>query len=71
VLVVGPWTAWWSRNIFADMVPWLQPIMASAVTRAGVVTMGLVTVLAGLSEVRGMLAERARRRASEAGPPGS
>ena len=69
MLVVGPWTIWWRRNFFADLVPWLQPVMASSAARAGVVAMGVVTVLAGLSEFRELFIQRAWRRGHSGEPP--
>jgi hypothetical protein len=50
LLVVAPWTAWWTRNFAADLWPWLQTLMAFSVTRVGVVALGAVTFGAGLSE---------------------
>ena len=41
LLIVGPWTEWWSRNLFAQLLPWLQLVMASSLTRLA------VNVLAG------------------------
>jgi hypothetical protein len=48
---VGPWTVWWTRNLVADLLPSVQPVMASEWTRAAVVALGLVTFLAGLREL--------------------
>jgi hypothetical protein len=71
VLVVAPWTIWWRRNFFAELVPWIQPVMASPVMRAAVVALGVVTVLAGLSEFRQLFIQRAWRRARTGEPPRS
>jgi hypothetical protein len=67
--VVGPWTIWWRRNFFADVLPWLQPVMASPLTRTAVVLTGLVTMLAGLNEFRHLILHRLARGAAAADPP--
>jgi hypothetical protein len=58
LLIVGPWTEWWTRNLFADMLPGLRMLMAWSVTRIAVGALGLVTVVAGLSEVWRLLLRR-------------
>jgi len=55
VLLVGPWTEWWRRNFFLNVVPWLPAIMESVVARLGVSVMGLVTLFAGVSEAWAVL----------------
>jgi hypothetical protein len=62
LLIVVPWTEWWQRNFFADYLPWLQPVMAWPAIRAVVVATGLVTALAGLSDMRVLLYHRLGRR---------
>jgi hypothetical protein len=57
-LIVGPWTEWWSRNLFAQLLPWLHLVMAWSPTRFAVNLLGLVTVFAGLSEVWRLLIRR-------------
>ena len=64
LLIVGPWTEWWSRNLFAQLLPWLQLIMTWSLTRLAVNLLGLVTVFAGLSEVWRLLARRPYPRPS-------
>ena len=55
VLVVGPWTAWWRRNFFAQVLPGVSSIMSSPFVRYAVVVMGLVTLLTGVAEVWSLL----------------
>jgi hypothetical protein len=63
-LIVGPWTAWWSRNIFAQWLPWLQVVMAWSLTRLLVNALGMITALAGISEVWRLLSRRTYPRPS-------
>lgn len=64
LLIVGPWTEWWSRNLFAQLLPWLQLIMTWSLTRLAVNVLGLVTAFAGLSEVWRLLIRRPYPRPS-------
>jgi len=63
VLVVAPWTDWWSRNFFAGLLPLVHRLMASSSVRLAVVGTGLVTIVAGLTEMRLLF----QRRWSEGG----
>jgi hypothetical protein len=58
LLIVGPWTEWWSRNLFAQLLPWLQLVMGWVLTRLAVNLLGCVTAFAGLSEVWRLLMRR-------------
>lgn len=64
MLVVAPWTLWWWQNFFADLAPWLRPIMASGVVRGAVVVAGVVTTLAGVSDLRDAIFGRLASRVS-------
>ena len=50
ILVVGPWTALWRRNFFAEVLPWLPALMASPIVQVGVALTGIMTMLTGLSD---------------------
>ncbi len=58
LLVVAPWTAWWTQNLVADALPWLHAIMASGLVRVGVVGLGILTFAAGAAEVWRMFTRR-------------
>lgn len=60
VLVVAPWTDWWQRNYFADLLPGLAALMTTTSVRGLVVGAGVVTLLAGLTDLRSALAARTR-----------
>ena len=71
LLVVAPWTEWWGRNFFADVLPWLHTVMALAAVRIAVAVMGLITAVAGLRDVRDLLFQwlSARRGVPDVRPP--
>jgi hypothetical protein len=56
--MVAPWSAFWGRNVFADYIPALQPLLASPFFRGAVSGIGAVTTLAGLAELGGLLTTR-------------
>jgi hypothetical protein len=53
LLAWAPWTRWWDRNLFAQLLPWLRPVMESLIVKGLFVAMGIVTAVAGMSELRG------------------
>jgi hypothetical protein len=64
ILTAAPWTDWWSRNYFADLLPWLRALMTTSSMRALVVTVGLLTVAVGVVDLWALLASRFSRRES-------
>lgn len=58
MLLVMPWSEFWDRNYFADIVPGLGPLVRSDFVRGAVTGVGLLIVLAGLGELGGALAGR-------------
>jgi hypothetical protein len=58
LLIVAPWTEWWRRNYFAYLHPWLSVAMGTAAVRTLMVIAGIVTVVAGMIELRLALARR-------------
>ena len=71
VLVVAPWTAFWDRNYFATLLPWLRAWLEHPALRGTVTAVGLVTGVAGVGELTSVVVARARARlvASGARPP--
>ena len=57
-LVIVPWSAFWDRNYFADMVPLLHQVITNNFVRGAVSGLGLVNLCAGLGEVAGLLLGR-------------
>ena len=64
ILTAAPWTEWWRRNYFAELLPWLRVLMATPGMRALVVAVGLLTVVVGVTDLWQTLAERFGRRQS-------
>jgi hypothetical protein len=70
ILVVAPWSGFWDRNIFVDLIPGLESVFASPFARGAVSGVGAITVVAGLAELSGVLSQRPRTK-PEAPPAGS
>ena len=66
VLVVAPWTTYWDRNYFVEALPVLQPLLASHVARGATAGVGLISLVAALTEllaiIQGVRLCRAARR---------
>jgi hypothetical protein len=58
ILIVAPWSGFWSRNVFREYIPALQPILDNLFLRGAVSGVGAVTALAGLAELGGLLMRR-------------
>ena len=67
VLTIAPWTLFWDRNYFAYAIPWVGMWMSNAFVRGAVTGVGLVTSVAGLRDLSGVIL--ARSAASESIPP--
>src|SRR5215831_4389656 len=61
IITVAPWSVWWDRNHFADDRPALRVVIDSPYVRGAVSGVGVVTAVAGLVELGGVLASRPRR----------
>jgi len=51
VLVIAPWTQFWTHNYFGLLWPWLGDLMGSAYVRGAVSGVGLITIAAGLRDL--------------------
>jgi hypothetical protein len=69
ILVVAPWSGFWERNFFAASAPALQPWLQSPFVRGAVSGVGVVTALAGLAELGGILSFRRSARPPSADYP--
>jgi hypothetical protein len=58
VLVFLPWSSYWERNYFAQLLPPLQTFLVNDFVRGGVSGLGLVNVLAGVAEIWSFLSGR-------------
>lgn len=66
LLTVAPWAEFWDRHILLTWWPTLRPIVGNAFIRGAVTGVGVVTLLAGLTELGYWLFQR---RARSSGPP--
>ena len=51
LLILIPWSAFWDRNYFADLVPGLRPFITNNFVRGAVSGLGAVNLFAALSEL--------------------
>ena len=51
LLIVLPWSSFWDRNYFGYVWPFLRPILTNDFVRGGVSGLGVLNLLAGLSEL--------------------
>ena len=60
LLFVVPWSGFWERNFFAQVVPGLGAMTTNFFLRGAVSGLGLVNVAAGLSELLSVFSSRRR-----------
>ncbi len=63
LLVVLPWSGFWDRNYFGAALPALRPIITNNFVRGAVTGLGLVNLLAGVTELMLLFAGRGRHHA--------
>ena len=68
VLLVIPWSAFWDHNYFAEALPPLRVLLTNNFVRGAVSGLGVINVLAGLSELVSMLVARAPERPATISP---
>jgi hypothetical protein len=51
LLILIPWSAFWDRNYFADLVPGLRDFITNNFVRGAVSGLGAVNLFAALSEL--------------------
>ena len=54
LLVLIPWSAFWDRNYFAEALPGLRELITNNFVRGAVSGLGVVNLLAALSELAEM-----------------
>ena len=60
LLVFVPWSAFWERNYFAQALPGLSTLMGNHFLRGAISGLGVVNVIAGLSELFSLFSSRRR-----------
>ena len=64
VLIVVPWSAYWDRNYFAQLLPGLQTVITNNFVRGAISGLGLLNVSAGITELVALLLTRHVERVS-------
>ena len=64
LLIVVPWSGFWDQNYFASAWPVLQAFFSNNFVRGGVTGLGLVNLIAAVSELRELLSSRGRHDGS-------
>lgn len=64
---MSPWTPIWQRNYFAATMPWVATLMAAHLIRGLVTLVGVITVIAGLSDLRAAFFPLFQGRAGDSG----
>ena len=58
VLIVVPWSVYWDRNYFVELMPQLRGLLANNFVRGAVSGLGVLNALAGCFELVSMYAAR-------------
>ena len=58
VLVLIPWSIYWERNYFLQLLPGLEPFFTNDFVRGAVSGLGLVNFVAGVVEIWSFLTTR-------------
>ena len=57
-LLVVPWSAFWDRNYFAEVVPAIHAVITNNFVRGAVSGLGLINLISGLGELISILLAR-------------
>ncbi len=58
-----PWSTFWERNYFGDLVPLVQMVITNNYVRGAISGLGLVNIAFALTEVAAVVAGRVGERA--------
>jgi hypothetical protein len=58
LLVLVPWSTFWERNYFGDLVPLVQVVITNNFVRGAISGLGLVNIAFALTEVAAVVAAR-------------
>lgn len=61
LLLLAPWSAFWERNFFVEILPALGTVMSNHFIRGAVSGIGAVCLGAACAELAGMVGERRLR----------
>jgi hypothetical protein len=68
VLVFVPWSTFWDRNYFVEMLPALQPIVSNPFVRGAVSGLGVLNLAASLVELAALVTSSRASRPEHAAP---
>ena len=60
LLIVLPWSRFWDRNYFIEMVPAFRLVLTNYFARGAISGLGVVNLFAGFAEMIPLFAVRAR-----------
>jgi hypothetical protein len=63
LLVLVPWSGFWDRNYFAELLPTVKDVITNNYVRGAVMGLGLINVWAALSELADIFHGRTRDNA--------
>ena len=58
LLIVLPWSAFWERNYFVELWPWLQSFLTNNFVRGAITGLGVVNLIAGFADLALVFAAR-------------
>lgn len=58
LLLVTPWTTFWERNYFVNLLPALRPVVLDPYLRGAISGIGLVCLAAAVAELAGLWGRR-------------
>jgi hypothetical protein len=58
LLLIGPWSALWDRNLFVQSMPGLSELARSGFVRGAVSGVGVLCVGAGLADLAALVSRR-------------
>ena len=58
LLILIPWSTFWDRNYFGEVIPSLHAVLTNNFVRGGVSGLGLVNVLAAVAELTDLFVRR-------------
>jgi len=65
LLVVLPWSGFWTRNYFAEAWPALHPLLTNNFVRGAVTGLGVVNLFAGFADLALVFAAREHHEVGE------
>lgn len=65
MLILVPWSTFWERNYFAEVLPAIRPWLANNFVRGAVSGLGFVNLLAAGAELADVFGRRAESMAHE------